>query len=302
MRVRAEAKGLPLSVQYAGPMPEMVYTDPTRLRQILVNLLGNAIKFTEVGEVRLAVKYLDADGQSRIQVDVIDTGIGMTPEQVDRLFQPFVQADTSTTREYGGTGLGLTISKRLAEVLGGTICVVNTRPGGGTRFRVTVQARRCENAGLIAHPSEADCGRPDPRSDVETAESPALAGIRILLAEDGPDNQRLVAHLLRKAGADVTVVDNGQMAIDQIGEAEGAQRPFHVVLMDMQMPVMDGYEATSTLRSRGYTGRIIALTAHAMAGDRQHCIDAGCDDYAVKPVDRRRLIQVILAENPVNTV
>ena len=296
MRVRAEAKGLPLHVEYTTRVPEIIHVDPTRLRQILVNLLGNAIKFTEVGEVRLRVGYLTQESQGMLQFDVIDTGIGMTPDQAEQLFQSFVQADASTTRRYGGTGLGLTISLRLAEILGGTIRVIDTQPGRGTCFRLTIDAGCSGDVAMVADPLAATFVPPSADARARKGEPKSLLGLRVLLAEDGPDNQRLITHLLRKAGAEVEVVENGQKAIEQVLRRSRQERPFHAVLMDMQMPVLDGYEATRSLRSQGYGGRIIALTAHAMAGDRQRCLDAGCDDYAVKPVDRLRLVEAILAD------
>ncbi|MFQ5462489.1 MAG: ATP-binding protein [Phycisphaerae bacterium] len=292
MRVRADAKGLPLNVEYVGPIPETIRTDATRLRQILINLLGNAIKFTEVGSIRLVTSFVDDVGGPCMQFDVIDTGRGMTEEQSARLFQPFVQADTSTTRKFGGTGLGLTISRRFAELLGGDITIATTKPGAGTTFRATVATGPLDGVSMLDHPESATVAHtgadpiaPAPQSD--------LLGVRILLAEDGPDNQRLISFILKKAGAKVTIKENGQLACDAALAAGDDRKPFDVILMDMQMPVMDGYQATALLRRKGFAGPIIALTAHAMAGDREKCIEAGCDDYATKPIDRAKLIDVI---------
>jgi CheY-like chemotaxis protein len=266
------------------------------LRQILLNLVGNAIKFTENGRVELSV-HLDRSRswQPQLVFDVVDTGIGLTDGQVERLFQPFTQADTSTTRRFGGTGLGLTISKRLAEMLGGDITVLHTSPQGSA-FRLTVAT------GPLAGVPMLDSPAPDRMPEHGPAETPAalperLAG-RLLLVEDGPDNQRLFARILRKAGALVTIVDNGQRAVRLVQAAEAAGRPFDLVLMDMQMPVMDGYEATRVLRAAGYHRPIIALTAHAMARDRETCLRAGCDDYISKPVDRRVLLAALARHLP----
>ena len=303
MSVRAKQKNLPFNVEYVGPVPATIQTDPTRLKQILVNLIGNAIKFTDEGAVRLVIRYLDTRSTGEtdssgpmLQFDIIDTGIGITPEQMDKLFQPFSQADSSTTRRFGGTGLGLMISVRLAEVLGGGI-TVESQPGKGSSFRFTVATGPLGDVKLLTDPAAATVTQPDAGAK-PSADTDSLA-CRILLAEDGVDNQRLIDHVLSRAGAEVTVVENGKLAVDaalatlDLGGPDHPQPPFDVILMDMQMPVMDGYEATGLLRQKGYTGPIIALTAHAMASDRQKCLNAGCDDYATKPINRRTIIQTI---------
>ncbi len=275
-----------------GAIPETIRSDPARLRQILINLIANAIKFTEVGGVRLVTRFVNDNDEPRLQFDVIDTGRGMTEEQVAKLFQPFTQADASTTRKFGGTGLGLTISKRFAELLGGDIAVVETEVGGGTTVRATVATGPLEGVRMLEDPMSvtlvADAthtGAHIERSDLE--------GCRILLAEDALDNQRLISFFLKKAGADVMVKENGKLALDAALAARDEGNPFDIILMDMQMPIMDGYEATGQLRQKGYTAPIIALTAHAMATDREKCIKAGCDDYATKPIDRKKLIETI---------
>ncbi len=295
MNVRAEAKGVPLTVEYAGPIPATIQSDPVRLRQILVNLTANAIKFTEVGRVSLVTRWVDDGRAPRMEFDVVDTGIGMTPEQLPRVFQPFDQADTSTTRRFGGTGLGLAISKRLAQMLGGDVVVVETRRGAGTRVRLTVPTGSLAGVPLLADPTSATTVAH--AQDTDTAEGgprqTPLANLRILLAEDGPDNQRLICYLLKKAGATVTVVENGKLAVEAALAACDEGIAFDAILMDMQMPVVDGYEATRRLRRDGYPGLIVALTAHAMSGDRAKCVEAGCDEYASKPVDRAKLITLI---------
>ncbi len=302
MQVRADQKGIKLDVDFDGPMPKHIHSDPTRLRQILVNLVGNAIKFTERGGVRIVARFLEhadgVNGQPTVQFDVIDTGIGMTPEQKAHLFQPFTQADTSTTRRFGGTGLGLMISRRLARMLGGDI-TVESQPGRGSTFTVTIATGDIDGVEMINDPA-AELARAASSTDPGVPVKPnRRLNCRVLLAEDGPDNQRLIVHVLKKAGADVTVVENGQQAIEAAMAAQEDQ-PFDVILMDMQMPVMDGYQATAELRRRGYDRPVIALTAHAMATDRQKCLEAGCDDYATKPIDRRKLIDLVadLTEKP----
>ena len=291
MRVRAESKRLTLEFQYARPMPRSIETDPTRLRQILINLIGNAIKFTEVGGVRVLVDHLTDNGPL-FRVDVSDNGIGMTSAQISELFEPFTQADSSTTRRFGGTGLGLAISRRLAQMLGGDLTVVRSAPGAGSQFRLEIAAPIVAETAVCATAGERDAVA----SVLRTDKMPQFARpFRVLLVEDGPDNQRLISHILRRAGGDVTIMDNGLVALAAVNAAALTQRPFDVVLMDMQLPVMDGYTAVRELRAGGYRGAIIALTAHAMGGDREKCITAGCDEYATKPIDRRHLILMINA-------
>jgi len=291
MRVRAEAKGLPLRIEYVGGIPETIQCDPTRLRQILINLVGNAIKFTESGSVRLVSRLVQGTARPpSMQFDVIDTGIGMTQGQASKLFQPFMQADASTSRKFGGTGLGLTISKRLAKVLGGDIAI-SSSPGKGSTFSVTVETGPLDGVAILENVTEAVA---ESRRKVEVADAPAVKlGCRILLAEDGPDNQRLISFVLKKAGAKVTLAENGLIAHDKALAAREAGEPFDVILMDMQMPIMDGYTATRKLRQAGYTGPIVALTANAMAGDDEKCREAGCDGYATKPIDRAKLFATI---------
>ncbi len=286
LRGRAEAKKLDFYEEYVGPVPETILSDPTRLRQILLNLVGNALKFTETGGVRLVTRFPAAPDDLRLQFEVIDTGIGMTPEQMDKSFIPFSQADSSTTRRFGGTGLGLAISKRLVEMLGGAISI-ESRLGQGSvlKVRLPVERSRKERVELPA-------GEPAKTHPLAPGAARRF-NCRILLAEDGPDNQRLLAHVLGRAGADVTIAENGQIALDLALQERAQGTPFDVILMDMQMPVLGGYEATRRLREQGYERPIVALTAHAMSADRQHCLDAGCDDYAAKPLDHAVLFAVI---------
>ena len=291
MRVRAIAKNLQLKARFDDDVPKTIQTDPIRLRQILINLVGNAIKFTESGSVEIVTRWLNpAGGEPKLQCEVIDTGIGIAADQIEQLFSPFTQADNSATRGFGGTGLGLTISKRLVELLGGEISMTSTL-GKGSTVSLTVSAGPLTDArqsvGASKPAIESVAAGP-----AEEAKSPLL-GVRILLAEDGPDNQRLIGFILKKAGAEVTLADNGQIALDLATAASQEGTPFDVILMDMQMPVLDGYAATRQLREAGYTAPIIALTAHAMQHDRQKCLDAGCDDYTTKPIDRGTLIEMV---------
>ena len=291
MRIPAAAKNLPLDIEFAGPIPETIHSDPTRLRQILINLVGNAIKFTEVGRVRLVIQFThDAVGIPLLQFDVTDNGIGMTAEQIDRLFEPFTQVDNSACRKFGGSGLGLAISRRLARMLDGTITVASV-PGEGSTFSLTVGTGSLDGVPMVERPTEALLAEPPP----DSLESLCYAQVqgRILLAEDGPDNQRLLAFVLRKAGAQVEVAENGQVAVKMFVAAQEAGQPYDLVLMDIQMPVMDGYEATRRLRDLDYRGPILALTAHAMAGDRAKCLAAGCTDYLSKPIEKVPFLALI---------
>ncbi|HNQ23109.1 MAG TPA: PocR ligand-binding domain-containing protein [Phycisphaerae bacterium] len=296
VKVNADAKGLGFALACAGPLPETMQTDPTRLRQILINVIGNAIKFTEAGEVRLTVSLREDPTRPVLQFDVVDTGVGMTQEQARKLFQPFTQADASTTRRFGGTGLGLAISKRFAEMLGGDIAVVQTAEGLGTHMRVTVATGPLQGVRRVSHAaSEAAATSSPAPPPARSADAQELKGYRILLAEDGPDNRRLLSYFLSKAGAEVTLAENGRLAVDAVLAAEQAGTPYDAILMDMQMPVLDGYSATELLRRHGHGEPIIALTAHAMAADRDKCLHAGCTDYVSKPVDRDQLIRTIAA-------
>lgn|GEM_PF-1427035 len=300
MQLRASEKRLDFTATSDGPIPEAVLTDPTRLRQILLNLIGNAIKFTEQGQVRVTARYREGpppaadEALSRqwLEFEVCDTGIGLTPQQAEHIFEPFRQADASVTRKFGGTGLGLAISKRLAVMLGGDI-TVESEAGVGSLFRVVVGV--CPVAAVSRYPGPEDDRTASLGSSAKPRPAPAhrLPPCRILLAEDGPDNQLLISHLLQQAGAEVTVAANGQIATRLALTAAQTERPFDLILMDMQMPVLDGYAATQVLRREGYSGRIVALTAHAMSGDRGKCLAAGCDDYATKPIDRDAFFAVL---------
>ena len=277
---RALQKNLQMKVELDGAIPRKVQTDPLRVKQVLVNLVGNAIKFTQDGAITLRLSRDISYFQQTIKVSVVETGIGMTPAQLDRLFQPFTQADSSTTRKFGGTGLGLTISKRLANLLGGDIAV-SSEQGVGSTFSMTFNAGQREGAELLETLDGIDLF-PIQR-DYQVQEC-RLHG-RILLAEDGEDNQDLLSTLLRDAGAEVVIAENGRVAVElaQTGK-------FDLILMDMQMPELDGYGAAAEIRRLGLTIPIVALTANAMAEDRARCIAAGCTDYLAKPIGRQQLL------------
>ncbi len=286
-RPRAVEKGLSFRVAFDGPIPRAVHTDPLRVKQILTNLLGNATKFTQAGSITLRVRC----AAGRLQMDVADTGVGLTPEQRDRLFRPFTQADESTTRKFGGTGLGLTISRRLARLLGGDVTVVSTI-GVGSTFTATLDPGDLTTAEQLTNLTEAGL-RPVDLTGGPAAQLPRLDGRRVLLAEDGEDNQMLITLYLRSAGAEATVADNGRIGLELATAERDAGRPFDLVLTDMQMPELDGYGLARALRDRGFTTPVIALTAHAMSGDRDRCLSAGCTDYLTKPIDRVQLVRMI---------
>jgi signal transduction histidine kinase/HPt (histidine-containing phosphotransfer) domain-containing protein len=292
MRVQSAEKGLSLEATYASPIPETIHTDPTRLRQLLINLVGNAIKFTQSGSVKMILKLIQGPTvqQHRLEMAIVDTGIGLTPQQIQLLFRPFTQADNSTTRRFGGTGLGLTICRHLAQMLGGDI-TVQSQVGEGSQFIVTVDPGDLSGVRMLEEDHEVI--KPRELTD-KPKPLPALRG-RVLLAEDGVHNQRAITYYLQKAGAEVAIAENGKVACNMAIGALAEGNPFDVILMDMQMPEMDGYEATASLRQREYKGPIIALTAHAMSHDRERCIKAGCTDYVSKPIDRHTLIETVAA-------
>jgi signal transduction histidine kinase/CheY-like chemotaxis protein len=282
LRVRADEKGLALDVSFATPIPSELLSDPTRVRQALVNLVGNAIKFTREGSVTVEIRYDDEAEQAELVVS--DTGIGIARDKLEMLFSPFQQADTSMTRQFGGTGLGLAITKRVAQILGGD-CSVESEVRIGSTFRFSFSAPPAPGAQVVNVDGEAaiEGKKTQPPG---TEEGPLNA--RILLAEDGEDNQRLISMILRKAGAEVVVVSNGLLAVERI-----PAEPFDLVLMDMAMPEMDGYTAARTLREMGCELPIIALTAHALSGERERCLASGCNEYLTKPVDRAKLIETL---------
>jgi CheY-like chemotaxis protein/HPt (histidine-containing phosphotransfer) domain-containing protein len=255
-----------------------------RLRQILVNVLGNSVKFTPSGKIDMRVTD-EGTGSPNIvlRVDVQDSGIGMTLEQVGRLFKPFAQADTSVTRKFGGTGLGLTISRKLAKLLGGDV-TVTSQAGVGSTFTVKVDGGSSIGVERLEGLTEATL----PGAQDQKVDAHGQIHGRILLVEDGLDNQRLLQMQLGEAGASVTAALNGRIAVDL-----AATQIFDLILMDMQMPVMDGYAATAELRRRGLATPIVALTAHAMVADRDKCMAAGCTGYLTKPVDEDKLLNTV---------
>jgi len=289
MRVRANEKNLSLDVIYRFPLPRTIRTDPLRVRQILVNLVSNAIKFTDRGGVRIVVRCtFGEDGRARVQFSVADTGIGMTAEEMARLFQPFTQADTSSTRRFGGTGLGLSISQKLAEMLGGRI-EVQSQPGEGSTFTFSVDPGPLEAVPML----DAFGAVPDAREKPAGMEPNRKLHGRVLLAEDEEDIRRLIGLVLGEWGLDVELAFNGREACQKALASRAEGRPYDLILMDIQMPERDGYGATRLLRLEGWQRPIVALTAHAMTGDREKCLEAGCDDYLPKPIGPAALFHTV---------
>ncbi len=298
MALKANERSIALEAEFVTSVPATILSDPMRLKQILVNLVGNAIKFTDAGIVRVRIATSPSYGGT-LRFDVIDTGIGIAPQAQERIFGTFSQADTSITRRFGGTGLGLCISRRFAQMLGGDITVASAL-GKGSTFSLTIHAgaapMQAHAAGELP-PGPISFEAPT-TARVDRTEPMPLRGTRILFAEDGPDNVRLITFHLRKAGAIVEAVENGRLAVERLTVSHTVDGPliepppFDLLVTDMQMPEMDGYAAATLLRQRGSTMPIVALTAHAMTDDIDRCLAAGCDTYATKPIDRAALTEV----------
>jgi Amt family ammonium transporter len=288
LRHRATEKGLKLDVKFEGDIPKAIQTDPTRLRQVLINLIANAIKFTKQGGVTVMASITPSlrAVNPQLQIKIADTGIGISPEQQAALFQAFVQGDVTIARQYGGSGLGLAISRHFSRALGGDITVASEADKGST-FTVTVETGSLNDVEIHQNPEQA----------MDIKESFAGPNVRIngsiLVAEDGIDNQALITARLRQTGLTVEIAPNGQIASEKALAAWRAEKPFDMILMDVQMPVMDGFTATLNMRSQGYRGPIIALTANAMDRDRDKCLQAGCNDFVTKPIQLEKLFKAM---------
>ncbi|MBK7907955.1 MAG: response regulator [Gemmatimonadetes bacterium] len=291
LRPRAEAAGIGFSIMWRTQLPGRLRTDATRLRQILLNIAGNAIKFTRSGGVSVSVAMESAaspaDGAHGLVINVTDSGPGMTAAQAEKVFEPFVQADSSVTRLHGGTGLGLAISRRLARLMGGDVTILRTVEGAGSTFRIRVVVDVTGGqAWFDATDTRPTVGTPAATAAVHAPPgTPAPLAARVLVAEDNAVNRTLLLHYLQGTGLEVATAGDGQEALDALTAAAATGAPFALLITDMQMPRMDGYTLARTLRARGETMPIVALTAHAMAEDRALCLAAGCDEYATKPLD-----------------
>ena len=283
MRPMATEKGLEFEIIESPGLPANIKTDPTRLRQCLINLINNAIKFTERGHVHVNISLEDKDSQPFIRFDIEDTGIGVSEDKQATIFESFSQADESHTRKYGGTGLGLAITKQLAELLGGEI-TLSSDEGKGSTFSFTIPAGVdvteqpfLDRYNIASHTNP----------DLAKEEQPEFSG-SILVAEDSPTNQALIKVLLKRLGLQVTIAEDGNQALQKV-----LTQQFDMIFMDMMMPNMNGYEATREIRKQGITTPIVALTANAMKGDDKKCLEAGCDKYLAKPIDHSELLKTI---------
>ena len=283
MKPQAIGKGLAFEIHQCGQLPEQIQTDPVRLRQCLINLINNAIKFTETGHVYVSLCPQELDGKAHIRFDVEDTGIGIPEEKQELVFEKFMQANGCNTRNHNGTGLGLAITKQLAELLNGRLSLTS-KVGKGSVFSLMIPV----NVDVKSQPLFSKCNLADELDqEANILEQSKFTG-RVLVAEDSLTNQKLINLLLKRQGLEVTLVEDGKDAVDK-----GLAQTFDLIFMDIQMPNMNGYNATKTLRENGVTTPIIALTAHAMKGDKEKCISAGCDDYLTKPIKRKKLVQTI---------
>ncbi len=280
---RARRKGLTFDILYDFPVPQNIYTDPVRLKQILFNVCDNARKFTESGGLTVEVGYNESSSQ--LVFTVTDTGIGMSSEELSHIFKAFTQADSSTIRQYGGTGLGLCISQQLAHKLGGKI-TCNSERGKGSQFVITISAEVGEGVEWVTSDNGSELVYRE--NEVKKSNIPGTLQGKVLLAEDSVENQQLISMYVRKTGAEITIAENGKIAVNH-AMAEN----FDLILMDMQMPVMGGLEATQWLRQIKCETPIVALTANALKQDRDRCIAAGANDYLTKPVDLARFYKVL---------
>ncbi|HEB59921.1 MAG TPA: response regulator [Gammaproteobacteria bacterium] len=280
--IQAEQKELAFEVDYQFPIPAEFDSDPVRLRQILLNLCSNAIKFTEQGRIRICMVYCEIEGQ--LQFIVSDTGIGISAAQGSKIFEPFKQAESGTTRRFGGTGLGLSLSRYLARKLGGDL-EFESEVGQGSTFKFRVECPMRNDTQMVHRREDIQVTLGSETGEL-AVRTPMLEG-DVLLVEDNPNNQRLISVLLSKMGARVTVAGNGKEGLELVRERE-----FDMVYMDIQMPVMSGLDAIRAMREEGRTLPVVALTANATSEDQEECFDAGFDEFLTKPVARRQLYEI----------
>ena len=286
LRPNADEKGIKLVLDHDSQLPTVIFTDPTRLRQVLINLVGNAIKFTHQGHVTIAASLLDQNESHMLRIKISDTGIGMTKDQLSKIFASFVQADSSTTRQYGGTGLGLVISRHITEALGGGITVEST-PGKGTVFECLIDISTPDGSPI----QPVTAGHADLIEVTPSAYSvspPSVHHAHVLVVDDVEINRDLVEFALSSAGINVSTASDGLEAIEM-----ATKKPVDLILMDLQMPRMDGYTATKTLRDRGIKCPILALTADAIQEHIDRCIASGCNGYLTKPIEPAALIDAV---------
>ncbi|MES2803787.1 MAG: response regulator [Bdellovibrionota bacterium] len=287
----ANEKKLSLNFQTEGPIPEKIISDSSKIQHILLNLLGNAIKFTSQGTITLTVKLVAENSVSELHFSVLDTGIGMSSEEVKHLFEPFTQVDSSMTRRFGGTGLGLTLAKQLAKALGGDVILHSSTPGQGSTFVAKIKTGDISTSAMITSFDNL-LSEPidfvDVPSEKTLVAKPNISDFKVLLVEDSLDNQLLVQNFLEMEGVLVDLASDGQEGMQKAEQGE-----HDLVIMDIQMPVMDGYTATSTLRQHGYKKPIVAFTAHAFEDERERCLSMGFTDFLSKPIKKRELVECI---------
>jgi PAS domain S-box-containing protein len=289
LEVQARERGLNLGFHFKSPIPSKIMTDHTRFHQILVNIIGNSLKFTETGKVELEVTWKEEPdaplSKGKLHCRIVDTGIGIDESEAQKLFQPFAQVDGSRTRKFGGTGLGLALSRRLARALGGDVFIQESIKDKGSVFVVEIAAAAAEDAAWVTTFEKTF----DESAVISTKNfTGQLKDVQVLVVDDSVDNRNLITHFLKAAGAKV------ECAVDGVeGVKKAMENDFQIVLMDIQMPNLDGYKATAELRQRGYKKPIVALTAHAIKQERLNSISAGCDDHLTKPIDRKTLIESV---------
>lgn len=291
-RTDAIASGLELNANLDPSCDSSIMTEPKRLAQIIEKLIDNAIKFTPKGTIVIDARVEEHDSCNEIVVAISDTGIGIAPDQIGHIFDAFHQAQNTLTREFGGSGLGLSIARDLAHALNGDISV-HSELNRGSTFTLS-----------LSTPKNAPEAAPDQTTSEQPQHPAMLHNARVLVVDDAKDNRVLLQHFLKRTGARVEFAYDGQQAIHRINESISSADPYAIVLMDMQMPVLDGYNATMQLRESGFDAPIVAITAHALDGDREQCLDAGCDEYLTKPVNRKALIETcerLLATGRANT-
>jgi PAS domain S-box-containing protein len=283
---RASDKGISLNLQADTDVPETICSDPLRLRQILSNVIGNAVKFTERGAVTVQIhcRKMDHPSSFGIEFIVTDTGAGLTEKERNGLFAPFSQADSTATRKFGGTGLGLALSRRLANKLGGDVILLDNQSPAGCTFKISISSMNRSKAKLIVKEPQPDkiANPPSPEQIRKIADK------NVLVVDDSADNRALIQVLLRKWGIECDFASNGAEAVEI-----AMNKSYDLILMDIQMPILDGNQAMRKLRDLKYEGQIVALTAHAMSEEKSKAYDAGCDDYLIKPIDKLRLFEVL---------
>ncbi len=290
LQSQAWKKRLSLNYTYDGQIPESITSDPRRLRQILLNIIGNAIKFTDRGAVNVFVKLeapKEPGGRPLLRMEVRDTGCGIAPDQRECLFSPFLQGDISMTRMHSGTGLGLSLARQIARALGGDVELSDTQPGRGSTFTITIDPGSTEGVPTLVSPTHADIHERTGAAPLRLNHK-RLEGMRILVVEDSRDIQILISHFLKRSGAHVEVAENGAEGIKK-----AKQGRYDLILMDIQMPVLSGYEATAQIHNGGIKSPVVALTAHAMKGVREKCLEVGCADFLTKPINANALLELV---------